>query len=130
MDAKAMWLHLVKEKGEFCSLRHFYRLLPDFYVARKKGRCVCARCKKGQMYLQHFGRVLVDLQGSLEDTVLKNKVKQLRGQLVVVLGLIYRTTTWNRKESTYPFNAKKNYFYYNVRAATTPPHFPDYYTTS
>ena len=58
VDAQTMWESLCRKHGEFCSLRTFYRCLPDIYVPKKKERCVCAHCKKGKRVLDNTGVII------------------------------------------------------------------------
>jgi len=48
-----MWRALGVDLGDpnWTSLSTFHRCLPDFYVHKKKERCVCTHCKKGRVCL-------------------------------------------------------------------------------
>ena len=53
VDVETMWCALGVDLGDpnWTSLSTFRRCLPDFYVHKKKERCVCKHCKKGRVCL-------------------------------------------------------------------------------
>lgn len=67
VDIKTMWEALSREHGNFCSLRNFYRMMPDFFVEKKKERCVCGHCKRGRRYLDNAATLINALRRSIEE---------------------------------------------------------------
>lgn len=87
VDVKTMWANLCEQHGEFCSLRTFYNVLPDFYVAKKKERCVCSHCKQGRRVLDDTAVVVNALRRTVRpDSSLKANLDILRCDLVDLYG--------------------------------------------
>jgi hypothetical protein len=87
VDVKTIWINLCKEHGEFCSLRTFYNVLPDFYVPKKKERCVCSHCKQGRRVLDDTAVVLNALRRTVNpNSQLKLNLDILRGDLLDLYG--------------------------------------------
>ena len=89
VDVKTMWAKLCEARGQFCSLTTFYLAMPDFYVPKKKERCVCGHCKAGRRALDDIVVVVNVLRRAqptrkeLKDTLDKIRVDlvELRGHL-------------------------------------------------
>ncbi len=88
VDIKTMWQALCHKHGEdFCSLRNFYRLMPDFFVNKKKERCVCAHCKQGRRYLDYAALLINALRHSVgEKHAETSSLIQLRYDLILLYG--------------------------------------------
>jgi len=88
VDVRTMWSELCREHGEdFCSLRTFYNHLPDFYVHKKKERCVCKRCKKGRRYLDNVSVLVRAMKRTAEEgSELEQTLKTIRVHLIELYG--------------------------------------------
>ncbi len=87
VDIKTMWEALCRKHQDFCCLRNFYKLMPDFYVEKKKERCVCAHCKRGRRYLDDAAMLVNVLRHSLADKdPLEGDLEQLRFDLLCLFG--------------------------------------------
>ncbi len=87
VDVKTMWEALCRKHVDFCSLRNFYRLMPDIFVPKKKERCVCAHCKRGRRRLDDSVMLINALRNSLDkDDDLQNDLVQLRFDLMILFG--------------------------------------------
>lgn len=87
VDVRTMWANLCMDRGQFCSLRTFYNVLPDFYVAKKKERCVCSHCKQGRRVLDDLAVVLNALRHSVDpNSQLKLSLDILRSDLLDLYG--------------------------------------------
>jgi hypothetical protein len=87
VDVKTIWQTLCKTRGEFCSLRAFYKAIPDFYVPKKKERCVCTHCKKGRRALDNLVVIINALRRSEHgDEAVAATLAQIRVDLVTLRG--------------------------------------------
>ena len=87
VDVETMWKSLCERHGEFCSLRTFYRAMPDFFVPKKKDRCVCVHCKAGRRCLDDTSVIINALKGSAQSQVAgAAQLKKLRVDLMHLFG--------------------------------------------
>lgn len=87
VDIKTMWSKLCEVKGPFASLSTFYKAMPDFYVPKKKERCVCAHCKAGRRALDDIVVVVNAMRRGLpEGNELKERLGLMRGKILTLHG--------------------------------------------
>lgn len=87
VDIKTMWENLCRDRGDFCSLSMFYKAIPDFYVPKRKERCVCPHCKKGRRFLDAITVLLNAMRGSVgKDTDLRAMLDLVRLDLLTLRG--------------------------------------------
>ena len=82
-----MWETLCKTHGKFCSYDFFCKSIPDFYVAKKKERCVCSHCKAGRRALDDIVVVVNALRRSApKESRLKEDLDDIRVDLITYRG--------------------------------------------
>jgi hypothetical protein len=87
VDIKTIWRSLCETHGDFCSLRTFYDAMPDFFVHKKKERCVCNHCKKGRRVLDNTTVIINALRRSVDKgSELCVELQNLRLDLLLLHG--------------------------------------------